>query len=38
MESTKQWLQVEVGNEIVMHLLLSFISNLDFKQLVVSAY
>ena len=34
--STKQWLQVEaVGNEIVMHLLLSFISSLDFKQLSV---
>ena len=28
---TKQWLQVEVDNEIVMYLLLSFISNLDFK-------
>ena len=24
---TKQWIQVEVCNEIVMHLLLSFISN-----------
>ena len=32
--STKQWLQVEVDNEIVMYLLsLSFISNLDFKPL-----
>ena len=31
----KQWLQVEVGNEIVMPLLLSFISNLDFKPLFV---
>ena len=30
---TKQWLQVEVDNEIVMHFLLSFISNLDFKPL-----
>ena len=30
---TKQWLQVEVGNEIVMYLLLSFISSLDFKPL-----
>ena len=33
--STKQWLQVEVGNEIVMHFLLSLISSLDFKQLFV---
>ena len=33
---TKQWLQVEVDNEVVMHLLLSFISNLDFKPLFVS--
>ena len=34
--STKQWLQVEaVGNEIVMHLLLSFISSLHFKPLSV---
>ena len=33
--STKQWFQVEVGNEIVMYLLLSFISNLDFKSLFV---
>ena len=32
---TKQWLQVEVDNEIVMYLLLSFISNLDFKPLFV---
>ena len=32
---TKQWLQVEVGSEIVMHFLLSFISNLDFKALFV---
>ena len=32
---TKQWLQVEVDNEIVMHFLLSFISNLDFKPLFV---
>ena len=32
---TKQWLQVEVVNEIVMRLLLSFISNLDFKPLFV---
>ena len=31
--STKQWLQVEVLNEIVMYLLLSLISNLDFKLL-----
>ena len=31
----KQWLQVEVDNEIVMYLLLSFISNLDFKPLSV---
>ena len=30
---TKQWLQVEVGDEIVM--LLSLISNLDFKPLFV---
>ena len=27
--SSKQWLQVEVDDEIVIHLLLSFISNLD---------
>ena len=32
---TKQWLQVEAGNEIVMYLLLSFISSLDFKPLFV---
>ena len=32
---TKQWLQVEAGNEIVMYLLLSFISSLDFKLLFV---
>ena len=32
---SKQWLQVEVGNEIVMYLLLSFVSNLDFKPLFV---
>ena len=33
---TKQWLQVEVGNEIVMHFLLSqFIPSLDFKPLFV---
>ena len=32
---TKQWLQVKVVNEIVMHLLLSFISSLDFKPLFV---
>ena len=32
---TKQWLQVEVGNEIVMHFLLSLISDIDFKPLVV---
>ena len=31
----KRWLQVEVVNEIVMHSLLSFISNLDFKLLLV---
>ena len=28
---TKQWLQVKLGNEIVIHFLLSFISSLDFK-------
>ena len=28
---TKQWLQVQIGNEIVIHFLLSFISRLDFK-------
>ena len=28
---TKQWLQVEVDDEIVMYLLLSLISNLDYK-------
>ena len=32
---TKQWLLVEVDNEIVMHLLPSFISNFDFKPLFV---
>ena len=32
---SKQRLQIEVGNEIVMHILLSFISNLDFKPLFV---
>ena len=32
----KQWLQVEVVNEIVMHFLLSFISSLDLKPLFVS--
>ena len=31
--STKQCFQVEVDNENVMHLLLSLISNLDFKPL-----
>ena len=30
---TKQWLQVEVDNEIVIHLLLSFISNLNTSQI-----
>ena len=30
---TKQWLPIEVGNEIVMHFLLSFISSLDFKSI-----
>ena len=30
---TKQRLQVKVDNEIVMHFLLSFLSNLDFKPL-----
>ena len=30
---TKQLSQVEVGNDIVMYFLLSFISNLDFKSL-----
>ena len=29
----KQWFRIEVDNEIVMHLLLSFISGLDFKPL-----
>ena len=29
--STKQWFQIEAGNEIVMHFLLSLISSLDFK-------
>ena len=29
--STKQWLQVEVDNETIMHFLLSFIFSLDFK-------
>ena len=33
---TKQWLHVEVGNEIVMYLLLSLIPSLDFKPLFVS--
>ena len=33
--STKQWLQVDVGNEVVMHFLLSLISSLDFKPLSV---
>ena len=32
---TKQWLQVEAGNEIVMYFLYSFISSLDFKSLSV---
>ena len=32
---TKQKLQIEVGNEIVMHSLLSLISSLDFKPLSV---
>ena len=32
---TEQWLQVEVDNEVVMHLLFSFISNLDLKPLSV---
>ena len=31
--STKQWLQVEVDIEIVMHLLLSFISHLNTSQI-----
>ena len=31
---TKQWLQDEVGNEIAMQLLLSLISNLNFKPFV----
>ena len=35
---TKQWLQVEVDNEMVMHLLLSLISNFDFKPLLIRAY
>ena len=30
---TKQWLQLKVGSEIVMHLLLSLVSNLYFKPL-----
>ena len=34
-ETRKQWLQVEVVNEIVMHFLLSFISSLNFKPLFV---
>ena len=33
--STKQWLQVDVDNDLVMHLLLSFISSLDLKPLYV---
>ena len=32
---TKQWFQVEVGNDNVMHFLFSFISNLDLKALFV---
>ena len=34
--TTKQWLTIEVGNEIVMHFLLSqFISSLGFKPMFV---
>ena len=33
--STKQWLQIEVGNEIAMHFLLFLISRLGFKLLFV---
>ena len=32
---TKQWLQAEADNEIVIRLLLSFISSFDFKPLLV---
>ena len=33
---TKQWLQIEAGNEIVMYFLYSYISSLDFKSLFVA--